>query len=197
MQTLWRAAVVFALAAGAAANGDIIFLNVNIEGSLVGENTSFKTTDRDIDFFFDFPDGTVGDPLDRREGNISITYEAMSDDDMAMDQMILHVLGALSGSGTIRVNETIEDLVKPGVIATHEILLDSADDLPHIPTLKFDRPSTHIKVRKTFFLSAPDEDGFDVARVGLVGQSLRTVPEPTSLILLAMGGLSLCHRRRR
>lgn len=197
MQTLRRAVVLFLLAAVAAANGDIIFLNVNVGGSLVGEGTSFKTSGRDIDFFFDFPDGTVGDPLDRREGDISITYEAKSDDDLAMDQMILHVLGALSGTGEIRINETIEDLIKPGIIATHEVVLDSADDLPHVPTLTFDRPSTHIKVRKTFFLTAPDDDGFDVARVGLVGQSLRTVPEPTSIALLAMGGLFLCRRRRR
>ncbi len=181
---------VMALALACGGQAEVIFSNVMIEGTLV-DGASYQTGSWDIDF--SFPDAVVGDPPDppRRFGNIIITFEAQSD--LALDYGMLSILGALDGSGVIFFNEVIEDLVDPGVIATHNALLDENSDLPYTADLLFDRASTHVKVKKTFFLSAEDTADFDVASVLLVEQ--RLVPEPATLLAVALIGLPALRRR--
>ncbi len=171
----------------------IVFSSVSITGDL-STGATFTTTDTEIDFFF--PEATVGDPVDPiRSGGILITYEATSEDVMVADQMVMSVLGAISGSGQVFVNETIEDLVNPGVIATFAAVIDASSVPPLVADIPFDRGSTHIKVKKEFSLIAPDTGALDVANLGVVEQNLRLVPEPASLALLAGGLLALCRRR--
>jgi hypothetical protein len=52
----------------------------------------------------------------------------------------------------------------------------------------------NFKVKKTFFLFAPDTQATDIANVSLVEQ--RFVPTPGSLALLGLGGLVASRRRR-
>lgn len=182
------------LAAGSAAWADIVFKNVVIEGSLVGENTSFETGPNDIKFTFDFPDGTVGDPVDpRRSGDVSITFEALSDDGIDADELTIGMEGSLFGSGRIVVNEIVEDVANPGVIATYQTTLTADSEMPHVKLIGFERASTHIKVKKTFFLDAPDTQERDLAQLGMVRQNF--TPEPASLALLALYGLAWLRRR--
>lgn len=181
---------VMALALACGGQAEVIFSNVMIEGTLV-DGASYQTGSWDIDF--SFPDAVVGDPPDapRRFGNIIITFEAQSD--LALDYDMLSILGALDGSGLIFFNEVIEDLVDPGVIATHNALLDENSELPYTADLLFDRATTHVKVKKTFFLSALDTPDLDLASVLLVEQ--RLVPEPATLLAVALIGLPALRRR--
>lgn len=195
MQRLkYLSAAVILIGVTAVANAGIVFSNVNITGSLA-TGSSFTSVSPSIDFFF--PDAIVGDPVDpRRSGNIEVTYEATADDAIVQDKLVLSVLGALAGSGNIFVNEVVEDLVTPGVIATHNAVLNSNSQLPHVAVLTFDRPSLHVKIKKTFFLNAiPDTDGFDVAAIGVVEQTLTQVPEPVSIVLFSLLGLARLRRR--
>lgn len=185
---------VFSALAGSA-HAAITFSNVTIAGSL-STGATFGSANNSIDFYF--PNALVGDPVDPlRTGNIQITYEATSTAPMVQDQMILSILGALSGSGTIFVNEVVEDLDAGGaVLATYNALLDDNTDLPHTAILNFDGASRHIKVKKSFFLNAvPDTASLDLAGVGVVEQTIREVPEPATLTLLAILGLARIRRR--
>jgi hypothetical protein len=181
----------------AAHAGVINFSDVVIDGSLAG-GASFATGDNYIDFFF--PDASVGDGLPLRIGTLSMTYVAESIDGMYQNQMLLSVLGALQGSGTIFFNEVIEDIsdpLDPVFLASYGVVLDSNSDLPHTAVLDFARPSNKIKVKKNLTLTAFDTAGVDFANVGLVEQTIRVVPEPASLGLIGLGLLCLFSRRVR
>lgn len=191
-----KASLAWALAGALAlsAHAGIVFSSVSITGDL-SSGASFTTTDTEIDFFF--PEATVGDPVDPiRSGGILITYEATSQDVMVADKMVMSVLGAIAGSGQVFVNETIEDLVDPGVIATFAAVVDASSLPPLVADIPFARGSTHIKVKKEFSLLAPETAALDVANLGLVEQNLQLVPEPATLLLLAGGLLTVCRRRR-
>jgi hypothetical protein len=190
---MWLAKYVFcvvaALALALGGQAEVIFSNVVIGGTLV-DGASYETGFADIDF--SFPDAVVGDPPDpRRFGNIIITFEAESD--IPLDRDTLSILGALDGSGVIYFNEVVEDHVIPGIIATHNALLDENSDLPYTADLLFERTSTRVKVKKTFFLSAEDTADFDVASVLLVEQKL--LPEPSTLLTVVLIGLGVMRRR--
>ena len=177
--------------------GVINFSDVVIDGSLANGAT-FSTANNAIDFFF--PDASVGDGLPSRIGTLSLTYVAESTDGMDQNQMLLSVLGALQGSGTIFFNEVIEDIsnpLDPIFLASYGVVLDSNDDLPHTAVLDFARPSNLIKVKKNLTLTAFDTGSVDFANVGLVEQTIRVVPEPTSLALCGFGLACMFVRRRR
>lgn len=172
----------------------LVFSNVTIGGSL-SSGASYFTGTNDIDFLF--PNAIVGDPVDPiRQGNIIITYEAQADMNLDfVDINIVSLLGALDGSGRIYFNEVVEDMVNPGVIASYDALI-LPGDLPFFDTIYFDRPSSHIKVKKTFSLFAIDDtDDFDVAQISLVEQNF--VPEPATLLAIGAGLAALAARRRK
>lgn len=181
---------VFALSTSSFA---IVFSNVTIGGSL-SSGASYFTGTNDIDFFF--PEAIVGDPVDPiRQGNIIITYEAKTDTNLDfVDINIVSLLGALDGSGRIYFNEVVEDMVTPGIIASYDALI-LPGELPFFDTIHFDRPSSHIKVKKTFSLFAEDTDAFDVAQISLVEQNF--VPEPATLLAIGAGLAALAARRRK
>ena len=181
----------------AAQAGVINFSDVVIGGSLAS-GASFATGDNYIDFFF--PDASVGDGLSSRIGTLSLTYIAESTDGMYQNQMLLSVLGALQGSGTIFFNEVIEDIANPLdpiFLASYGVVLDSNSSLPHTAVIDFVRPSNLIKVKKNLTLTAFDTAGVDFANVGLVEQTIRVVPEPTSLAMCGLGLACLFIRRRK
>ena len=168
MRQFVRVAAVLALASlVSAASASIVFSNVTISGS-VSTGATFTDVSPSIDFFF--PNATVGDPVDPiRTGELMITYEATSSAQLVQDRLVLSVLGALSGSGTIFVNEVVEELSSGDILATHSALLSSTAYLPHVAVLDFTHPSDHVKIKKTFVLNAvPDTQDFDIASVGLV-----------------------------
>jgi hypothetical protein len=188
-------ALLFAAFAGAAsgAHGDIIFSNVSIGGSLA-TGASYETGLTDIDFTL--PDAIVGDPVHpRREGDLVISYEAESTDPLTQDRLTLEVLGALAGSGTISLTETVEDLIDPGVIASYSVVLDDYSQLPHVAVLDFDRDTARVRVEKTLTLEALDTGEFDLAQVSLIEQVHREIPEPTAGLALMLPVLLLGRRR--
>lgn len=187
-----------ALCAARASHAAITFFNVNITGSApLIAGSSYITGSTDIDF--SLPNAVVGDFQPLRQGVVTITYEAMSAQPMVMDEMVLTVLGGLSGSGLIQFSEVVEDMVTPGIIGSvGPITITSNSQLPWSGNIVFTRPSTHIKVKKDFFLFAqPDTQALDLARISLVEQNLVVVPEPTSLAVLGLGALAAVVRKRK
>jgi hypothetical protein len=175
------------------AYGEIIFSEVSITGSLA-TGADYQTGPNDIDFIL--PDAIVGDPTDpRREGDLIISFEAESADPLTQDQLTLSVLGALAGSGTISLTETVEDLIAPGVIASYDVVLDENSQLPHVAVLDYDRTSTHVRVEKTLTLEAFDTGGFDLAQISLIEQVIHEIPEPTTGLALMLPALLLGRRR--
>jgi hypothetical protein len=173
----------------------ISFSNIVVTGSL-STGASWSTGVNAIDFFL--PAAAVGDGLPARIGSISLTYIAESKQGMDQDRMLLSVLGALAGSGTIFFNEVVEDFTNPAdpvILATHSVVIDDFGELPYTAVLDFLRPSSRIKVKKSLTLTALDTETFDLAAVGLVEQTLRVIPEPASGLLLALAG-TVAHRRR-
>jgi hypothetical protein len=190
MRHLHRGALpLMLLACACGAQAEVTFSNVFIGGTLV-DGATYETGLTDIDFVL--PDAFVGDiAAPRRFGNIIITFEAQSDVPLELD--LLAIEGALEGSGVIYFNEVVEDLATPGILATHNALLDEASELPYTADIWFDRASTHIKVKKTLVLSALDTPASDLAAVALIEQ--RVIPEPATALLLGLMALAAVRRR--
>lgn len=201
-RTLLRACVLLS-AVGAAgviapsSQAAIVFSNISVTGSL-SAGVEVTTGPTDIDFKFPIT-ASVGDGHPARSGNIVITYLARSDDLTKIDEMLLSVLGALSGTGTIIFNEVIEDRVTPGVIASYGVTIGPSTPpppLPHTKTIEFSRGTTMVKVKKTLVLVATDNTATtDLASVSLVEQTM--VPAPGTLALIGAGGILALRRRRR
>lgn len=188
------ATVVLATAGVASAAAQITFSNVVIGGSL-GGSVSFATGATDIDFT---STAIVGDGMASRSGDITIEYIAEADMGLASDQIILSLLGALSGSGQIMILEQVFDLTQVGtpLIASFQDTLTSNADLPLDETLMFSVPSTRVRVNKRVLIDATaDTQEFDLASVALIEQNFGVIPEPASIGLLLAGGLVALRRR--
>lgn len=179
----------------------IIFSNVSMTFSPVslGTGSFFTTGVNDIDFFT--PEFKVGDfsfgPA--RSGSLTVKYDAESTVAMMSDRLTLAILAGLGGSGQIVVSETIEDLINPGVIGQlAPTVISSAAQLPFVADINFSRATTKIRATKVIEIIAnPDTSSLDFARVGLIEQSIGTVPEPGTMVALTIGAVSLLRRRRK
>lgn len=175
------------------ASAALIFSNVNITGSIAGTPT-VTTGVSDIDFSFGGNAGTVGDPVaPLRSGNIVITFDVLSTSG-AITTDFASILGAATGSGMIIFNEVVEDIATGQILALRNLTINANNPPPQNMEIPFSHGSTNFKVKKTFFLFAPDTQATDIANVSLVEQ--RFVPTPGSLALLGLGGLVASRRRR-
>jgi len=175
----------------ASARADLTFSNVSITGSL-SSGASFNTGAQDIDF--SFPSASVGDALSLRTGDLVIEFDAESTTAVDQDSLILSVLGALGGSGTISFSEIVEDLDTAAEIANYNVVLDDNAQLPHTATIDFTATASRIHVTKQIELNAPDTAAFDLSNLSVIEQVFREVPEPAS-VLLVLAGLVTLRRR--
>ena len=180
-----------ALVTSAVAN--VSFSDVSITGPLAGTFTT-NIGACDIDFV---STAIVGDSQAMRSGEASITYVAQANAGLMSDQLSLNTLGALSGSGTLTILEQIFDLTQVGepMIGSFMTTLTMNSQLPLNQTIMFDTPSERIRVVKRVGLNAvEDTAALDLASVALIEQTLNTVPEPTSLLLLGVGAMMIRRR---
>jgi hypothetical protein len=179
-------AVVLALLA-APASAAIVFDSINVAGDM-GPTTTVVTDVNYIDFF---ANGFVDESSEVSTPTLEISYEAEASPGFVLDSLIVSVLGAVLNSGTITVDQTIRDASSLAVIATLSETLDLNSTLPFVQELTFDAPATRIIVEKSVMLTAADDPGvYDFASLGLIEHTLsEVVPEPGSLVLLALGVL--------
>ncbi len=174
----------------------ITFSNITFSGTpnLISAAT-FNTGNFDIDFTL--PNAVVGDFQVARQGVITITYEAQSNDPMSA--MVYTLLGGVAGNGLIQFSEVVEDMITPGIIGTLPTqTITSNSQLPFSTSFDFIRSSTRIKVKKDFFLIAePNSQVLDLARIAFFEQNISVVPEPASMAALGIGFAALVARRRR
>lgn len=182
-----------------AANAQIMFSNVQISGTpgLIG-GFSYATGGLDIDFTT--PNAVVGDFVPLRDGTFTITYEAMATGNIANligNTLFLTIQGLdVQGSGRIRFQETIEDVVNPGFIGGLDITITPQTQFPVQQTIWFTRNTNKIKVKKTVIMEAFDTNAFDRARIGFIEQRL-IVPEPATMAALGLGLAAVAARRRK
>jgi hypothetical protein len=188
-------AVLIAVIAGVAgsASAAITFSGVSVTGSASSPNTVTQSPN-DIDFAFTSPGGVVGDTVAPiRIGNIVITFNVLSTSG-AITSDVASFLGVTLGSGIIIFNEVVEDNITGAIIASVNRTINVANPPPVSIPIVFSTPSTNFKVKKTFFLYAPDTAGVDIAQIGLVEQHF--VPTPGAAALLCLGAMVAIRRRR-
>jgi len=175
------------------ASAAITYSNISVSGSVASPRTVTQGSN-DIDFAFASPGGVVGDTVAPiRWGNIVITFDVLSTSGPITSD-IASFLGAVLGSGVIIFNEVIEDNITGAIIASANRTINVASGLPLTVPINFTAPSTNFKVKKTFFLYAPETAGVDLAQIGLVEQ--RFVPTPGGVALCLAGCLVAVRRRR-
>ncbi len=175
------------------ASAAITYSNISVSGSASSPRAVTQGAN-DIDFAFTAPGGVVGDTVAPiRWGNIVITFDVLSTSGPITSD-IASFLGAVLGSGTITFNEVIEDNLTGQIIGSASRTVNVTNALPLSIPIDFTAPSTNFKVKKTFFLYAPDTAGVDLAQIGLVEQ--RFVPTPGGIALCAAGCLIAMRRRR-
>lgn len=179
-----------------AATAEVTFSDVEVGGSLASGST-WVSENSAIDF--SFPDATVGDFSATDSGDIVITFHAHSTEaGIGASSVLVSVLGALSGTGSIWFNETVVDMNTGFTIADFSTTYDSFEELPGVEDIDFSAVSDHIFVTKTFRLSAVNGRSFDFANVSLVEQTFRedVIPTPAAGIFLGASSLLLARRRR-
>lgn len=187
------AGVVGMLAVCGSSQAAIVFSNYSSVGSAGPATPTFGPFDADLTF--DFPAGTVGDPVDPfRVGSVTITFDGTSNSG-GIAGVVISTLGAALGSGFVTIQTTVEDLVTPGVIAVGGLNFDTNNPPPVFSTLTFSRATDSFRVTTLVSLSALDTQAIDLAQVSLIEMLFTPVPAPSGL--LALAALPLLARRRR
>lgn len=202
MMRYTRLAVLCGIAAVmATAAQAITFSNIQIQSPPLSTGSSSSVLGNAISFFT--PNAIVGDPVDPlRAGNLQIQYDAFMGGNEANAVGVNVNLGAVAlGSGTIVFTEQIIELDSNGneingVIGFAQHIF-TANDSPFWSSLiELDHSVRAFRAKKSFVMSAPDTNAFDVAAVATVNQNV-VVPEPATLAGLGLGALALGRRLRK
>lgn len=180
------------------AHGDVTFSEIYVESSFSPSHVFSMSTGGYFDsLYFSFPTASVGDSYEPlRSGSITFSYVAEADTDLLLDGLQLRAVGTLLGTGLIEASGQVEDLQAQTIVATSTLSLGNTVQFPYLQDVIFEHPTARVRVTQTFVISAPEDAGLDLASLRVVVHRFSQVPlpEPASLVLLALGAALLRRR---
>lgn len=152
-----------------------------------------------IDLTLFYPEAFAGDLSPTRQGDIDVKFVAS--DPSGITMVSLTWMGALEGLGSFHMRGAIEDFTdsnNPIQIGAFDFSVLDHSELPSTRHVAI-APTTVIRITHAITLSAPDQtdpSGLDIAALTLTDHTFQVVPEPASIIGLALGAAALIRRRR-
>lgn len=144
---------------------------------------------------------SVGDSLPTRFGIITYQYDATSSSG-PIGTIRLNFGGFTSGSGVVTVREDVYKLDSNGleIGGVHQsFVASSSNALNFVQSQAFQlqNAGSAIRVKKTITLDAVTmTQGTDIAALSYVNQAVEVVPEPASMVAIAVGLAGMMRRRK-
>lgn len=197
-----RTLTLAAMALACVSANAIVFSNVDVQSPPLNNGWSFNTNANSITFFT--PNACVGDNLGTRAGTVNMYYDADNGNGPAMmaDDVTVNLQTLALGSGTIYFREMVFEIDAfgseiGGPIGQISQVFNSSSSMTWSDTIWFSRTVNRLRAKKSFTLVAPDTQALDLACIGIVNQSIQTVPEPGTIAALGLGAVVLLRRKRR
>ena len=176
----------------------IIFNVRTIASAPLSNGASFTTTGNSISFMT--PNALVGDASPTRAGILNIEYDVDAVAGSAVHAILANLGVVAFGSGNVFFTEQAFEITAlngsevGGAIGSLAQNFNAASNPNWSGSMNLSRSTRFVRVKKTFTLAAAETQDLDMAGIAINNQAI--VPEPASLLALALGTAVLLRRKR-